>query len=493
MNWTDQMQQLMRSWTEAQQKMASEWTTAIHQAGAPGQATAGDWATQWREQAARNFETYLGTVGGVPGSVAQRMFAGAQTYNQFVDFISAALRDMAPKMESGADWVAALKQHMDALQEKMNGQPHLWMKPESMAAMGGDASELWRLFLSQTQAMAAPWLASLGQSRGHLGEAMGGDHRAVIRMANLFTDTFESTMGKFLGAPAIGYSREHQEKLTKTFEAWVDMKRAEVAFNTELTAIGFRAMGALVDRLKAMASKGEKIESSRKLFDLWVEVAEKTYFEAASTEAFAQTQADLVNASMHHKVHEKVLLEIFYKAVHLPTRQEIDDAYKHMHELRSQVKKLTKTAAALQAEVASLTESRHTALAASQATAKALSRLQSEVTSLTEFRKATLAASRATEKASARLQSEVASLAEFRKATLAASRAKGKASNSPADPAHAGPARKKTAAAPRTIVPDKVTAEPTGKTPAAKAVDAPKTAPSTPKGTRTARTKAKEG
>ncbi|HSH70688.1 MAG TPA: hypothetical protein VK997_12265, partial [Deferrisomatales bacterium] len=108
MNWTDQMQQLMRSWTEAQQKMASEWTTAINQAAAPGKATAGDWATQWREQAARNFETYLGNVGGVPGSVAQRMFAGAQTYNQFVDFISAALRDMAPKMESGADWVAAL-------------------------------------------------------------------------------------------------------------------------------------------------------------------------------------------------------------------------------------------------------------------------------------------------------------------------------------------------------------------------------------------------
>ncbi|TFH57848.1 MAG: hypothetical protein E4G90_11400 [Gemmatimonadales bacterium] len=277
------------------------------------------------------------------------------------------------------------------------------VKPESLAAMSGNVSELWKLFLGQAKSLSAPWAGSLGQAQGHRGDAMAGDHRAAIRMTNLFTDTFESTLGKFVGAPTIGYSREYQEKLTKTFEAWVDMKKAEAAFNTELTAIGFRAMQALIGRLKEIAGKGEKIESSRKLLDLWVEVAEKTYFEAASTEAFAQTQADLVNASMHHRVHERTLLEIFYKAVHLPTRREIDDAYKHMHDLRSQVKKLTKKAATLQAEVASLNEFRRDALAAAQTTAKTAAALQAEVASLQEFRKDTLAASRRAVKAAAKV------------------------------------------------------------------------------------------
>lgn len=402
MNWTDQMQQMMRAWAEAQQKMASEWTTAMHKAAAPGTAAAEDWGAKWREQAATNFDTYVGKVGGVPGSVAQRMFEGAQTYHQFVELVATALRNLAPKLGAGGDWGAGLNQYLQEMQGKLKDQPHLWMKPEALAAMSGDVSELWKLFLAQASSFSAPWAESLGQARGHWGEVMGGDHRAAIRMTNLFTDTFESTLGKFTGAPTIGYSREYQEKLGKTFDAWVDMKKAEVAFHTELTAIGFRALQALVGRLKEMASTGEKIESSRKLFDLWVEIAEKTYFEAASTEAFAQTQADLVNASMHHKVHERTLLEIFYKSVHLPTRQEIDDAYKHLHGLRSQVKQLAKQASALQAEIASLNEFRGDAQAATQKTAKTLAALQTEVASLKEFRKEALAASRQAAKAAAK-------------------------------------------------------------------------------------------
>ena len=59
---TNQMQQLMRSWAEAQQKMAADWTTAMNQSAAPGGAAAQDWAAKWRDQAAANFETYLGKV-----------------------------------------------------------------------------------------------------------------------------------------------------------------------------------------------------------------------------------------------------------------------------------------------------------------------------------------------------------------------------------------------------------------------------------------------
>jgi class III poly(R)-hydroxyalkanoic acid synthase PhaE subunit len=472
MNWTDQMQQFMSSWTEAQQKMASEWTSAMNQASSPGGAAAEDWAAKCREQAATNFETYLGNMGGVPGSAAQRIFASAKTYSQFVDFITGALRQMAPKMETGADWAGALKQYMEAMKGKMNAEPHLWMKPEAAAAMSGDATELWKLFMEQTRAMSAPWFESFGQAKGHMGEAMGGDHRAAIRMTNLFTDTFESTFGKLFGAPSIGFSRESQEKLTKTFDAWVEMKKAEVAFNAELTTIGFRAMEKLVEVLKDKASKSEKVESARELFDLWVEIAEQTYFEAASTEAFAQTQADLVNAAMRHRIEEKNLVEIFYKAIHLPTRQEIDDAYKHMHEMRSQVKKLTKTVDALQGEVASLSEFRQTTLDAAKAAASA-----PPPAAKTPERPAKPASAGPTKKKAPAARKSPA------KKTTGAPR-KTSTVKASAEPVGTPPAAK--------APPTKATGEAGKKATAGKTPGAPKTAPRKATRTRTASTKAKE-
>jgi class III poly(R)-hydroxyalkanoic acid synthase PhaE subunit len=364
MNWTDQMQQLMGSWTEAQKNMASQWTTAMNQAPAPGMGTAGDWSSKWREMAATNFESHLSKMGGVPGSVAGRMFSGSQTYNQFVDFISGALNSIAPKMDTGGDWAKELNQYMEMLKGKMGEGQNFWMKPESAAASAGDMNELWTIFMNQGKSFSAPWQETMEAARGHMGGALGGDQQAISNMFKLFTDTFDSTMGKYTNSPNVGYSREYQDKLSNTFAAWAEMKKAEVLFNTEMTSVGMRSMEKFIATLKEKAQKGEKIENTRKLFDLWVSVAEKTYYETASTEAFAKTQADLLNASMRHRIEEKGLVEVLYKAVHLPTRTELDDAYKHMHEMRRQVKKLVKTVATLEDEITSLNEVKTAAAAA---------------------------------------------------------------------------------------------------------------------------------
>ncbi len=365
MNWTDQMQSFMRTWNEAQQNMASEWMNAVNRATAPGGATTQDWTARWREQAASAFENYLTGMAGVSGEASRRMFTGTQAYNQFVEFVSTAMRGAAP----GANWAEGMDQYLKTIRQLVDTQPRAWMKPEVAAAAAGDMGELWQLFLKQAQALWAPWGAAFEQAQAQMGPALGGDHQAAVRLANLAADTFHDTVGKVLGTPTIGYAREHQEKLNDTFRAWAEMKRAEAAFNTELMTIGLRAMERFVAVLRDKALAGEKIESARKLFDLWVDVAEKTFFEAASTDAFARTQADLLNAAMRHKVCEKALVAEVYKAVHLPTRQELDDAYKHLHELRGQVKRLTKTVTALQADLASLTE-RSLAGAAAPAAAK---------------------------------------------------------------------------------------------------------------------------
>lgn len=358
MQWTDQAQELARAWTEAQQKMAAGWTEAAQRMKVPGGGANADWVGPWYDAAAKAFEGWLGGAEGVPGAVAQRLFGGARAYHSFVEFMTDAMRHTSPQVEQGTNWAEALKQYLATAQESMNARPDVWMRPEAAAAVAADSAQLWKLYLQEAKAMSAPWFESLREARGHVGEAMAGDHRAIIRAADLFTDTFESTAGKLLGAPAIGYSREYQEKLVKAFDTWVEVRKAEAAFNTELVNIGFKAMQALAEAVQEKAKEGEKIESAQELFNLWVLVAEKTYAQAAKSETFVESQANLVNAAMHHRVHERTLMEVYQNSLQLPTRRELDDAYKHMHQLRAQVKQLTKQVnlleGALEQAVASL-------------------------------------------------------------------------------------------------------------------------------------------
>ncbi len=350
MNWTEQTQAMMRSWTQTQKKLWEGWSEAAQRAAPSGGAASPwtEWGQQWQELTRKSMERVTGAAGGIPREVAERLFGGEEVFLRFVDNALAVLRTVAPKIDAGEDWAELLRRQFSQLKEEMMTRPaSSWYTPEAAAAVARDIPELWKLYFQELQKGAAPWISSVHEARGHLGEAMSGDQQAVVRMYNLFMDTFENTVGKFTAAPAIGYTREFQEKLTRAFDTWVDVRRAEVDFRTELLNTGFRALEGLLRELVEKAERGETIDTFRGLFDLWVATAEKTYFEIAGTDSFAEIQGRLVNAAMQHRVRERELMDDIAKALHLPTRRELDDAYRHLHDLKGEVRALRREMAHL--------------------------------------------------------------------------------------------------------------------------------------------------
>lgn len=342
MNWTEQTQAMLRSWTETQKKLWEGWAEAAQRnAPAGGEASPwAEWGQRWRDLARKNLEGLGATTGAVPREVAERLFTGEDVFLRFVEQAMAVLHTIAPKIDAGGDWADLLRRQFRQIKEGMTQAPAPWYTPEAAAAMTRDMPELWKLYSQELQKLAVPWLTSLQGARGHLGEAMSGDRQAVVRMYNLFMDTFGSTAGKFAAAPAIGYTREFQEKVTRAFETWVEVRRTEVDFHTEMVNTGLRAMEGLLRELVEKSERGEKIESLRALFDLWVATAERTYFEMASTDAFAEIQGRFVNAAMQHRIRERELMDALMKSLHLPTRRELDDAYRHLHDLKNEVRAL---------------------------------------------------------------------------------------------------------------------------------------------------------
>ncbi len=351
MQWKEQSEQMMRSWTEAQKKIWGGWVDAAQKTG-PSWGPGGewkDWTTQWQETAKRSLEFWTRGIQGTPREVAGRLLTGEEAYFRFIEVALGILKTLAPKIDAGGDWSGLLRKYVEQMKAEMLQSPAPWFTPESTAAVARDVPELWKLYTAQVRDLATPWMESLREAKGHVGEAMGGDRKAAIKTFNVFMDTFEGTLGKFTAAPAIGYTREFQEKLTRTFEAWVDVRRAEVEFRTEVVNIGMRAVENTVRELVERGERGEKIESYRELFDLWVSIAEKAFYDMASTESFAEVQARLVNTGMHYRIHERELAEEYLRAMHLPTRSELDDAYRALHDLRGEVKALKKSVVRLQA------------------------------------------------------------------------------------------------------------------------------------------------
>ncbi|MDW7712029.1 MAG: poly(R)-hydroxyalkanoic acid synthase subunit PhaE [Deferrisomatales bacterium] len=342
MNWTEQTQAMVKSWAETQKKLWEGWNEASQSAASSGGENAwGQWGKAWQEMVRQSLGKLSGSpAGGVPREVAERMFGGEEVFLRFVEHSLSMLRAVAPKIDTGGDWAELLRREFAQLKEEMSRSPASWYGPEAAAAAARDIPELWKLYAQQIQKGMMPWVSSLQEARGHVGEAMGGDRQAVVRMYNLFMDTFETTAGKLTAAPAIGYTREFQEKLTRAFETWVEVRRAEVDFRTELVNTGFHALEGLLRELVEKGERGEKIDTFRGLFDLWVATAEKTYFEIASTDSFAEIQGRLVNAAMQYRIRERELADSFAKALHLPTRRELDDAYRHLHDLKTEVRRL---------------------------------------------------------------------------------------------------------------------------------------------------------
>lgn len=346
MSWTEQTEEMLKSWTEAQKRVWDGWTDAARKPdpAAPGLWT--DWFSQW-QQTAQTAAAQWG-ADGVPKAVIGRLFAGEEALLRFVDLALGTFKTIAPGLDAGQDWAELLRRYLDQLKEEMARRPSAWMTPEGVAAATRDLPELWKLYVAQLQKLGMPWVQSVREARGHLGEAVGGDRQAAVKLLNTFLDNYEAMFGKFLGAPAIGYSREMNEKLLKGFEAWTDYRRTSLEFDTELVGTGFRALEELLRELVETAEKGQKVTNFRQLFDLWVASSERAYFELFNTDSFAELQGRLVNSAMRCKIREREIVEEVQSAFSMPSRSEIDGIHRRVQDLRDEVKALKRELALLQ-------------------------------------------------------------------------------------------------------------------------------------------------
>jgi class III poly(R)-hydroxyalkanoic acid synthase PhaE subunit len=143
---------------------------------------------------------------------------------------------------------------------------------------------------------------------------------------------------EWLGSGVAGFSPEQQDDQQALLRASMAYAEHQQRYQHLLAGIQARGLQALQERIAQ--GQGGDLESMRKLYDAWVEVAEQAYNEAALSTEFRDVYAAMVNAQVHLRSLQQGQFSRVVEQLGMPGRGDIDALAKALQEVRREVQVL---------------------------------------------------------------------------------------------------------------------------------------------------------
>jgi len=175
--------------------------------------------------------------------------------------------------------------------------------------------------------------------KGMSGPGQHGVEQWLEQMAPML-QTMQRDGRSWLGLPAFGFAREHQERWQALAQAQLDLQEKTTAYNalmSEATQLAFRRFE---DKLAERSEPGRQLGSARALFDLWIDAAEDAYAEIALSPRFREVYGDFINAQMKVRAGLQREVEQYCGQLGMPTRTEIDSAHRKIVQLERELRRL---------------------------------------------------------------------------------------------------------------------------------------------------------
>nr|VFK00236.1 MAG: poly(R)-hydroxyalkanoic acid synthase, class III, PhaE subunit [Candidatus Kentron sp. H]VFK00310.1 MAG: poly(R)-hydroxyalkanoic acid synthase, class III, PhaE subunit [Candidatus Kentron sp. H]VFK04431.1 MAG: poly(R)-hydroxyalkanoic acid synthase, class III, PhaE subunit [Candidatus Kentron sp. H] len=342
MNWTEQIESMMKVWTGAQKQFAETqgqllggWQSLANgmpgMSGVPGMSAMPNlsnpmsWFMSGLPAWAKNSTTGQSTAGNLFSSQAMMM--------QSLGMLAQAWQAIAPSLAAGKPWQSDFDTFLKQWSKEVLGAP------QRFSAAGMDMNELMKSFLGEWGPLLKPWLASIqGMGLGGpLGDILGGEG---FPFGKLFGAGTEPAFRDLAQIPMIGVGREQIAKITRAFDAHVDMRKAAQKYQAAIAKTIGEAMKETMEQLVELSKKGEQIGSVRELIRIWVKIADRQFTRMYVSDEFIGIQGEVSRASLQNKLAQRAVLEVVLKQFDIPTRTELDDAYKTLHNLKNEVREL---------------------------------------------------------------------------------------------------------------------------------------------------------
>jgi class III poly(R)-hydroxyalkanoic acid synthase PhaE subunit len=256
-------------------------------------------------------------------------------------------------MDLWAPWARDGRMQTDDTISRMNAQTGAWFgqmqelakRFSSGQSNASDITSEWKKALGIEGGFSNPFESMFQQMSGH--GANGMDQ--WMKQAAPWMDAVRGEFGGMFNMPAFGLQREQQERWQALGKSQMEYQKAMSGYNAQLMECGKRAFAKFEDKLAERSEPGRQLDSTRALFDLWIDAAEEAWGEVAMTPEFRTAYGDLVNAQSRMRTGVQGEVERTTGMFGMPTRTEVNSSHKKVTQLERDLRELRERLAVLEA------------------------------------------------------------------------------------------------------------------------------------------------
>jgi len=187
-----------------------------------------------------------------------------------------------------------------------------------------------------------PWANAIQKNIRYSPELFDGRADVFLKAFHNLFNAFDNTFGKVFHIPAVGKDREKIDLLLRSFDDLAVFLAKNVEYQHRVYVTAIKAVGMVLEEIAGKIKSGEDIKTFDELFNLWIDVNEREFFDLFKTDEFSRMQGDLLDAYLKVRRHFQKLMELYLFELPVALRSEMDDVYKTVYDLKKKVRKLEK-------------------------------------------------------------------------------------------------------------------------------------------------------
>jgi class III poly(R)-hydroxyalkanoic acid synthase PhaE subunit len=328
MDWLEQAAKLNSEWLAVQKKMVDTYMSN-------GQAD----ASQMTGQGMGSSQTAM-------DAFSQYSDFGKKMSQQYAQFMTPV------KQKSLEDYVGEASQ---AFQENYQSA---WDKSRSMwNQFGGDMPQEADATLDSVMGPQAWWnkLYDPAQFGGAKMPEMPQFDMQKFNMPDMSAFKMgEMPSFKVGDMPTFAGLTNYDKKLVTAVDEWQSLQKEIANYAYVVMSAWLEAHTKFQKELETVMKSEEGTKGWREVVDFWQKTADKALMEMHRSEDFLKAQKGLIEASAAYRLAEQTVADETNKALHIPTRSEIDDLHRKVYELSKELRNVKKDMRSMKEELESL-------------------------------------------------------------------------------------------------------------------------------------------
>jgi hypothetical protein len=211
------------------------------------------------------------------------------------------------------------------------------------------AQETWELCQRQT----ADWVKASSRFLASGSPSDGGEGIAEETLRKMMdptrflyagTDEINHAIQRLVEGPEFADIGTIERQVLKATREWMALREASAAYRGVTSAAWSRAFQTF--STECAKDPGLLRKGFRAVLDRWLGIANDELIRTQRTDEFLKAQRELLAAGVAYRLKERELVEVWCETHSIPTRTEVDDLHRTVHELRRQVRALNARLAA---------------------------------------------------------------------------------------------------------------------------------------------------